>query len=540
MNILRQSLLATLALLVLLTCIGPTAAEEGRNLRVADTVKDKRIALVIGNAKYRESTLKNPVNDALAMAKALRAFGFEVIERTDVTQKEMNRAITQFGQKLSGGGVGLFYYAGHGMQVRGKNFLVPVDAVIEGEQAVRSESVDLDLVMDQLATARVGMVILDACRNNPFERSFRSGTGGGLAQVDAPKGVLVAYATAPGKVAADGTGKNGLYTSELLRALEEPGRRIEDVFKQVRRNVASATNDQQIPWESSSLTGDFFFVAPAQIPAATNAAVETQPGGATDSALLELEMWKSVKDSAVAADFEEYLKQYPEGKFAGLAHARIERLNQAASSAAEQARLHEADLAGKWKFGRSHGTLLAPAGHLCDVELLLAKGTFGNVIKACHSNESFWRLNGDKLEFVGSTGRVTTVFSKNEQGYWEGAFIGMGNLFSDVIHYLKRDLAKLHDGVWSGELETYGGLFNSPVKVSLEVTVNNGQISGSVFMYGENRTLSGRVDKNGDLVDAKLIGSLQGYTLHGKLWEADGEGAMGWKLRFKLTRKTGN
>lgn len=195
---------------MLLVFICPAAADEGRNLRVADAAQDKRIALVIGNAKYRESMLKNPVNDARAMAKALRAFGFEVIERTDVTQKEMNRAITQFGQKLSGGGVGLFYYAGHGMQVRGKNFLVPVDAAIEGEQAVRSESVDLDLVMDQLVYARVGMVILDACRNNPFERSFRSGAGGGLAQVDAPKGVLVAYATAPGKVAADGTGKHGL------------------------------------------------------------------------------------------------------------------------------------------------------------------------------------------------------------------------------------------------------------------------------------------------------------------------------------------
>jgi hypothetical protein len=358
-----------------------------------------------------------------------------------------------------------------------------------------------------------------------------------LAQVDAPKGVLVAYATAPGKVAADGTGKHGLYTSELLRALEEPGRRIEDVFKQVRRNVASATNDQQIPWESSSLTGDFFFAAPEQAPAKTNAVEGLPPGSAADSALLELEMWKSVKDSTIAADFEEYLKHYPGGKFSGLAHARIERLNQAGSTAAEQARLLEAELAGKWKFGRSHGTLLAPAGHLCDVELLLAKGAYGNVIRACDSNESFWRLNGDKLEFVGSAGRITTIFSRNEQGYWEGSFIGMGNLFSDVIHYLKRDFAKRHDGVWSGELETYGGLFESPVKVSLEVTVNNGQVSGKVFMYGENRTLAGRVDKNGDLVDARLVGSLQGYTLHGKLWEADGEGLMGWKLRLKLTKK---
>lgn len=519
MNIIRQSLHTALLVLLVFTC--EAVAEDGRNLRVAD----KRIALVIGNAQYRESILKNPVNDAHAMAQTLRGFGFDVIERTDVTQKEMNSAITLFGQKLSGGGVGLFYYAGHGMQLRGKNFLVPIDAVIDGEQAVRSESVDLDLVMDQLANSRVGMVILDACRNNPFERSFRSGAGSGLAQVDAPKGVLVAYATAPGKVAADGVGKHGLYTSELLRALEEPGRRIEDVFKQVRRNVAGATNDQQIPWESSSLTGDFFFATPAP-----NVEIQTS----ADASIIELEMWKSVKDSSTAEDFKEYLKHYPDGKFSGLAHARIERLNQAASPKMEQL---EAELAGKWKFGRSVGTFLAPAGHLCDVELLLAKGTYGNVIRACDSNESFWRLNGDKLEFVGSSGRITTIFSRNEQGNWEGAFIGMGNLFSDVIHYLKRDFTRRHDGVWSGELETYGGLFNSPVKVNLEVTVSNGQIVGKVFMYGENRTLSGRVDTNGDLVDARLVGSLQGYTLHGKLWDAGGEGAMGWKLRFKLTRK---
>lgn len=533
---LRQPLLAAIAaLFVLLSCIGPAAAEEGRNLRVADAAKDKRIALVIGNAKYRESMLKNPVNDARAMAKALRAFGFEVIERTDVTQKEMNRAITQFGQKLSSGGVGLFYYAGHGMQVRGKNFLIPVDAEIEGESAVRSESVDLDLVMDQLVYARVGMVILDACRNNPFERSFRSGAGGGLAQVDAPKGVLVAYATAPGKVAADGTGKHGLYTSELLRALEEPGRRIEDVFKQVRRNVVSATNDQQIPWESSSLTGDFFFARPAQIHKEESAGTEAQPAGAVDPALVELEMWKSVKDSSSAGDFEEYLRHYPEGKFSGLAQVRMDRLKQAEP---QQARLLESDFAGKWKFGRLTGTLLAPAGHLCDLELLSIKGAHGNIIRSCNSNESFWRLNGDKLEFLGSSGEVTTSFTNKSPGYWEGVFVGpLSSMFAGIVHYLKQDLAKRHDGIWTGELETYGGSFNVPVKVNIVLGVNNGQISGSVLMYNENRTLSGRVDEEGNLVDTKLTGTFQGYTLHGKLWEIDGEGSLGWKVRIRLTKK---
>lgn len=538
MDILRQPMLAAIALLVLLAHLGTAAAEEGRNLHVADTAKDKRIALVIGNAKYRESVLKNPVNDAHAMARVLRAFGFDVIERTDVTQKEMNRAITLFGEKLSSGGVGLFYYAGHGMQVRGKNFLVPVDAMIEGESAVRSESVDLDLVLDQLSATRVGMVILDACRNNPFERSFRSGAGGGLAQVDAPKGVLVAYATAPGKVAADGTGKHGLYTSELLRALEEPGRRIEDVFKQVRVRVASATNDQQIPWESSSLTGDFFFSKPTQGRVTGEAGAQPQPAGTVDPVLVELEMWKSVKDSGSVGDFEEYLRHYPEGKFSGLAQARIDRLRQAAQTEPHQARLLESDLVGKWEFGRVTGAFLAPAGHLCDLELLATRGAYGNVIRSCNSNESFWRLSGDNLEFFGSTGEITTSFTNKSPGYWEGAFVGPGSsLVSGVIHYLKQNIAKRHDGIWAGELETYGGLFSAPVKVDIVLAVNNGQISGSVFMYNENRTLSGRVDEEGNLVDARLTGTFQGYTLHGKLWEAGGEGAMGWKVRIRLTKK---
>jgi hypothetical protein len=224
---------------------------------------DQKIALVIGNAAYPASRLRNPVNDAKAMADKLRSLGFDVVLRTDSTQRDMTRAISQFGQRLALGSVGLFYYAGHGMQVRGKNFLIPIDAEIETEGSVTSESVDVDQVLSQLGPARLSMVILDACRNNPFERKFRSGAGGGLAQIDAPTGTMLAYATAPGKVAADGTGNNGIYTAALLGALDTPGLKVEDVFKQVRINVLKASDNQQTPWESSSLTGEFYFRTPA-------------------------------------------------------------------------------------------------------------------------------------------------------------------------------------------------------------------------------------------------------------------------------------
>ena len=220
---------------------------------------EPRVALVIGNAAYPAAPLRNPANDANAIAARLRAMGFEVTLRTNVTQREFTRAASQFGQALKPGSVALFYYAGHGMQVRGRNFLIPVDADIQSEASARSESVDLDLVLEQLGPSRLSMVILDACRNNPFEGKFRTARGSGLAQVDAPKGTLLAYATAPGKVASDGEGVNGLYTAELLKAMEIPGAKVEEVFKAVRVNVIKATAGEQIPWESSSLTGDYYF-----------------------------------------------------------------------------------------------------------------------------------------------------------------------------------------------------------------------------------------------------------------------------------------
>ena len=235
-----------------------TVEAESRNLAVSPTQADKRVALVIGNGAYSSTPLRNPVNDAHDMAVALRGLGFQVIERSNATQKEMNKAIIEFGEKLSAKTVALFYYAGHGVQVRGKNFLIPVDATISSETAVRAEGVDVDTVLDQLSSSPLNIVILDACRNNPFESKFRS-AGGGLAQIEAPKGTLIAYATAPGKTAADGDGRNGVYTRELLKAIQEPGLPIEQMFKHVRAEVTQATGDAQTPWESSSLTGDFYF-----------------------------------------------------------------------------------------------------------------------------------------------------------------------------------------------------------------------------------------------------------------------------------------
>jgi len=219
--------------------------------------EEPKIALLIGNSAYREAPLRNPVNDVRAMAGTLRELGFTVLAHENTTKRAMETAILEFGRRLADGGVGFFYYAGHGLQVRGRNYLVPVDADIESEAATRIAAVDVDLLLEQMAEAknRVNVVILDACRNNPFERRLR-GASKGLAAVDAARGTLIAYATAPGSVAADGEGANGLYTEELLKALRVPGLKVEEVFKQVRVGVTSRSKGAQTPWESSSLTGD--------------------------------------------------------------------------------------------------------------------------------------------------------------------------------------------------------------------------------------------------------------------------------------------
>ncbi|WP_368744395.1 caspase domain-containing protein [Desertibaculum subflavum] len=293
---------------------------------------ERRVALVIGNSAYKASPLKNPANDARAMAAKLKTLGFQVIAREDATKLEMERAVADFGDALrQPDTVGLVFFAGHGMQVQGKNYLLPIDAQIATETRVRLEALDLDAILDEMAAAatRVNLVILDACRNNPFERKFRS-AGGGLAQVNAPQGTLIAYATAPGKIAADGTGDHGLYTAKLLEAIGAPGLAIEEVFKRVRVEVARESANAQTPWESSSLTGNFYFTAPANTaakPPSPPPSAAIAPAVVADK---EVVFWQSVEDSTDPKMFEAYLAQFPDGTFAGLAEAKIRSLTRPA------------------------------------------------------------------------------------------------------------------------------------------------------------------------------------------------------------------
>jgi len=223
---------------------------------------EQRVALVIGNGAYGSGPLKNPVNDATDMAATLKRMGFSVILKTNARFKDMDSAIREFGRRLSRSEVGLFYFAGHGIQVGGVNYLIPTGANVEKEEDVRYEAVDAGRVLAEMSHANNGLniVILDSCRNNPFARSFRSETRGLAVIGHVPKGAFISYATSPGDVARDGDGRNSPYTKALMQHMKKPGLPIETVFKKVRQTLDSETGGKQIPWESSSLKGDFFFV----------------------------------------------------------------------------------------------------------------------------------------------------------------------------------------------------------------------------------------------------------------------------------------
>ena len=220
----------------------------------------ERHALVIGNANYQSSPLRNPLNDARDMAAALKGLGFEVHSLLDADVSSMEQAILDFGDRLRDGGVGLFYYAGHGVQAQGSNYLIPLQANISREIQLKRKAIDAGLVLDAMGAANNGLniVILDACRDNPYENSFRNTTRG-LARMDSPKGSLIAYATAPGDVAADGEGRNGVFTKHLLEQMQKPGVQVEQVFKQVTQAVHAETRQRQTPFTTSSLLGEFYF-----------------------------------------------------------------------------------------------------------------------------------------------------------------------------------------------------------------------------------------------------------------------------------------
>lgn len=286
----------------------------------ANAAPEPRIALVIGNANYETNRLKNPRNDAVLIARTLAATGFDVLTVMDGDTAAMREAIADFGSRLqTPGAVALFYYAGHGVQVDTENYLIPLDATIASSDDVVRSAIPLHSIMRTMARSntRLNIVILDACRDNPFIGNGWTATVTGLASVVAPAGTIVAYSTGPGEIADDGTGDNSPYTAALASEIMTPGASLEEVFRATRRHVLERTVTHQTPWEHSSLVSQFSFIPAAPATASAND---------RDAQIAEMKAWDAIKDTHNPDIIKAHLEKYPNGLFAELAAVRLAKI----------------------------------------------------------------------------------------------------------------------------------------------------------------------------------------------------------------------
>ncbi|APO55622.1 caspase family protein [Bradyrhizobium diazoefficiens] len=300
---------------------------------------DKRVAFVVGNAAYKNvPQLPNPAIDARSMARVLRNVGFDVVEGSNLSRDAMTAKLLEFGKKSEGADVALFFYAGHGIAVNGTNYLLPVDADLKSEMDVKlGAAINVDLTLEQtMADAKVKLVFLDACRDNPFAAKIRSAratrsvnVASGLAEMKSGEGTLIAFATGPGQTALDGeAGTNSPFTRALLANIAQPGIEIQQAMTRVRAQVNDETNKAQLPWGHTNLTGTVYLnpAAMAAPDAAASASVVAQAGE------VELEFWRSIKDTNKVEELNAYLTNYPNGTFKPLALARIAALQDGPST----------------------------------------------------------------------------------------------------------------------------------------------------------------------------------------------------------------
>ncbi|QOZ53160.1 caspase family protein [Bradyrhizobium sp. CCBAU 53338] len=329
----------TLTIIVSLMCMA---------LSVSAAKADRRVAFVVGNGAYKNvAQLPNPPIDARAMAATLRNVGFEVIEGSNLTRDQMTEKLLDFGRKAQGSDVAVFYYAGHGIAVGGTNYLLPVDADIKSEMDVKlGAAINIDLTLDQtMGDAKVKLVFLDACRDNPFAAKIKSNSatrsvnvGSGLAEMKSGEGTLIAFATGPGQTALDGQeGNNSPFTRALIDNITKPGVEIQQAMTSVRAQVNEETHKGQLPWGHTNLIGAVY-LNPSQpgqqVANAAPTASSSAPAAATtgNSEGVELEFWRSVKESNKPEELNAYLSAYPNGQFKPLALARLAAIQNGPST----------------------------------------------------------------------------------------------------------------------------------------------------------------------------------------------------------------
>jgi uncharacterized caspase-like protein len=302
---------------------------------------DKRVAFVVGNGAYKNvQPLPNPAIDAKSMAKVLRNVGFEVVEGSNLTREKMTERLLEFGKKAQGADVALFFYAGHGIAINGTNYLLPVDADLKSEMDVKlGSAINIDVTLDQtMSDAKVKLVFLDACRDNPFAAKIRSASAtrsvivqAGLAEMKSGEGTLIAFATGPGQTALDGQeGTNSPFTRALMANIASPGVEIQQAMTKVRAQVNEETNKGQLPWGHTNLIGSVYLNPAA---AGTTAEAPNTPAVTVSAAPeVEIEFWRSIKESNKTEELNAYLTNYPNGQFKSLALARIASLQDGPST----------------------------------------------------------------------------------------------------------------------------------------------------------------------------------------------------------------
>ena len=379
--------------------VGSSLAAESASTQAL--AKLPRHALVIGNSQYLNGPLVNPKNDAQAIADRLRQAGFSVTLKLDAGRSELQDAIRNYGAALNRDkGVGVFYYAGHGVQLNWRNFLLPVDAKIRNKADIQSEAVDLGMLLDGLTRARnaLNLIILDACRNNPFGPDFRTDDRG-LSQLDAPPGTFLAYATAPGNTAEDGEGSHGLYTDRLLKEMQVPGAAVEDVFKRVRLAVRKTSQGEQIPWESTSLEADFSF-----LPGQSNRDIAKEFDA-------DLASWQQLRLGASPEQLEAFIRQRPNGKFAELAQFSLDRLLAAKGEKQVKPRSNSGEVCTPDKPG-----LPAPYSGITKAYQIGERYAYRRVNLLSHaesgrSDANITKIENDEVHF--SDGQVSDPFGNN-------------------------------------------------------------------------------------------------------------------------------
>ena len=382
----------TLTLLFSIVCMALTATAANA---------ERRVAFVVGNGAYKNvAQLPNPPVDAKAMAGVLRNVGFEVVEGTNLTRDKMTEKLLDFGKRAQGADVAVFFYAGHGIAINGTNYLLPVDADIKSEMDVKlGAAINIDLTLDQtMSDAKVKLVFLDACRDNPFAAKIKSNSAtrsvsvqSGLAEMKSGEGTLIAFATGPGQTALDGNeGGNSPFTRALIDNITQPGLEIQQAMTKVRAEVNEQTNKGQLPWGHTNLIGSVYLngaPAPGAAPTAAGPAAPTQVAAAP-STDVELEFWRSIKDSNKPEELNAYLSSYPNGQFRSLALARVAALESGSSATTTR----------NLTTGIDPATFTEPANQLTEDQIGLDKGQRRDVQR---------RLNG-----LGFDTKVTGKFDE--------------------------------------------------------------------------------------------------------------------------------